>query len=221
MKNNINFKQSIEKIKPAFPFCAVLGGIAIGCAVGFTINLKTDLIDNPLLNPSSYSDDYKSIIGDYLTDEDSTFKVDSVEQENVSLDSPFVKELQAFSTKYINTLSSDTPEINLSDFYLEKSDDTFELIDEDLANNEPLYMMKKKDLKVISKDEGVLSADGTTATLKVVFEFTVEDILIKNDITDLFEMGSTYTQERTLYLKKSQDGTYKIYEMFINSPVKK
>lgn len=212
----------IKKTYTIFPHLSVLLGVLTGSTVSYIMLSNVDLIETALLPPSFYSDKYITLIGEeYLTDKKTSFTVDADKEVNVSLESPFVKSLQDFCVSYIDTLSSDNPELNLSEFYLKKDKDTFDLIEEDLYNNEPLYMMKKSDLTVVSKDNGSLSSDGSTATISIVFEFVVDEILVKNDATNYFSVGKKYSQERVLTLKKCTDGSYKIYEIYIKSPVEK
>lgn len=216
------FNILIKKSYTTFPYLSVLFGVLTGSTVSYIMSSNVDLVESALLPPSFYSDKYINLVGEeYLTDKTTSFTIDTDKEVNVSLDSPFVKELQEFCVNYIDTLSSDNPELNLSDFYLKKEEDTFDLIDEDLRNNEPLYMMKKSDLVVTSKDNGFLSSDGSTATISIVFEFTVDKILVKNDVTNYFSEGKKYSQERIITLKRVTDGSYKIYEIYIKAPTER
>lgn len=206
-----------NKIKP---ICKTLLFLGSGCALGVGVSLLyTSNLTIPkeslLAYPSEYSSDYLNVVGDHISSEETEFVVLNNEGKYVSLDSPFVKSLQSFSEKYISTLTSDVPEYKLSDFYLPKDEDTYELIEEDLKVNEPLYMIDKDYIKVVKKNEGYISPDGNNAALKVVFEFKVNKVTTLNDLTSSIEEGSIYTQERELSLKRTSTGDFKIYETFI------
>lgn len=202
------------------PICKTLlflgGGGALGVAVSllYTSNLTVPK-ESVLAYPSEYSSEYLNIVGDHISNEETEFVVLNNEGKYVSLDSPFVKSLQNFSEKYINTLTSDVPKYKLSDFYLPKDEETYGLIEEDLKVNEPLYMIDKDYIKVVKKNEGYISPDGNNAALKVVFEFKVNKVITHNDLTSSIEEGSVYTQERELSLKRTATGDFKIYETFI------
>lgn len=213
-------KLNFKKINFTLPYLYIVSGVVVG-AVGANTYIKNLKVNEELVfpYPSIYSEGYKSLVGDSITTEESTFVVNAIEPINISTQSKFVKELQEFSNKYVNTLLRDDPEYNLSDFYHKKSEDTYDLILEDFELNEPLSMMSKSNLKIIKNDQGCLSADGNNAIILIEFEFTVDKIINNSNVTSMFEEGKTYRQTRELILKKDKKGVFKIYESLIGVPI--
>ena len=211
-------KLNFKNIDVALPYLYVVSGIVIGTIGANTYINNIDVHEELVIPyPSIYSDGYKSLVGDSITNEISTFFVDSIEPVYISTNSEFVKELQEFSNNYINTLLRDDPEYNLADFYHKKNEDTYDLILEDFELNEPLSMMSKSNLKIIKNDQGCLSADGNNAIILIEFEFTVDKIINNSNVTAMFEEGKTYRQTRELILKKDKTGVFKIYESLIGA----
>ena len=188
----------------------------------YLLKIKFSELDITINMPSYNSQEYKNLLNEEdIIDTESSFKVLGNDEINIDIDSSFVTNLREFSEKYINTLKEDTNNAEYQNFFIEKENDTLELIKNDFDINEHLFRIQKSDFQIINSTNGALESSGANAYLDLEIQFTVGGYTDDNEITpQVLEIGETYTQKRSLYLKRCPDNTYKISEQFIGNFIK-
>lgn len=189
----------------------------------YLLKIKFSENDISINIPSYNSQEYKKILNEEdIINTESSFKVLSKDNINIDINSNFVTNLRQFSEKYINTLKEDTNNAEYQNFFIKKENDTFDLIKNDFDINEHLFKIQKSDFQILNSTNGALEPNGANAYLDLEIQFTVEGYIDDNKITpQILEIGETYTQKRSLYLKRCENNEYKISEQFIGNFIKK
>lgn len=189
----------------------------------YLLKIKFSENDISINMPSYNSQEYKKILNEEdIINTESSFKVLSKDNINIDINSNFVTNLRQFSEKYINTLKEDTNNAEYQNFFIKKENDTFDLIKNDFDINEHLFKIQKSDFQILNSTNGALEPNGANAYLDLEIQFTVEGYIDDNKITpQILEVGETYTQKRSLYLKRCENNEYKISEQFIGNFIKK
>lgn len=189
----------------------------------YLLKIKFSENDISINMPSYNSQEYKKILNEEdIINTESSFKVLSKDNINIDINSNFVTNLRQFSEKYINTLKEDTNNAEYQNFFIKKENDTFDLIKNDFDINEHLFKIQKSDFQILNSTNGALEPNGANAYLDLEIQFTVEGYIDDNKITpQILEIGETYTQKRSLYLKRCENNEYKISEQFIGNFIKK
>lgn len=189
----------------------------------YLLKIKFSENDISINMPSYNSQEYKKILNEEdIINTESSFKVLSKDNINIDINSNFVTNLRQFSEKYINTLKEDTNNAEYQNFFIKKENDTFDLIKNDFDINEHLFKIQKSDFQILNSTNGALEPNGANAYLELEIQFTVEGYIDDNKITpQILEVGETYTQKRSLYLKRCENNEYKISEQFIGNFIKK
>ena len=189
----------------------------------YLLKIKFSENDISINIPSYNSQEYKKILNEEdIINTESSFKVLSKDNINIDINSNFVTNLRQFSEKYINTLKEDTNNAEYQNFFIKKENDTFDLIKNDFDINEHLFKIQKSDFQILNSTNGALEPNGANAYLDLEIQFTVEGYIDDNKITpQILEVGETYTQKRSLYLKRCENNEYKISEQFIGNFIKK
>lgn len=189
----------------------------------YLLKIKFSENDISINIPSYNSQEYKKILNEEdIINTESSFKVLSKDNINIDINSNFVTNLRQFSEKYINILKEDTNNAEYQNFFIKKENDTFDLIKNDFDINEHLFKIQKSDFQILNSTNGALEPNGANAYLDLEIQFTVEGYIDDNKITpQILEVGETYTQKRSLYLKRCENNEYKISEQFIGNFIKK